>query len=307
MFANYPNFSNLNQSNRTEFEKLISKYPPISDLSYSTLMIWWNFTNDMSISVMGSNLILLYRFPREDINSGHSFIGTEDIDKSIELIYHNLVLNKELQKLVHVPEFVVKSIKNPNRFNITEEEDYNEYLYRSDELKSLQNPSLSRTRRKVNRFIREAGAQNIKVTSIDLNQQQNQHLLINNFLKWNLSSDNHNDPYGDEVKALNISIVKSDELEVRNLCIYVNDILHGFALYHISHDGQYYIVHHIKVQNELPHVFDYAIHQLAILANKDNIPYINLEMDLGIEGLRRYKNGLRPVGFFKKYTITPAK
>jgi hypothetical protein len=305
MFAHYPEFSSLNFTNRTEFEQLIVKYPPISDLSFATLMIWWNFKNDLVISTIGPNLIIYYRFPRKDTNSGLCLIGTEDIDKSIDTIFNTLATNKEPTILVHVPEFVINSLPNVRQYHISEEEEYNEYLYKSDELSTLQSPLLSRTRRKVNRFVREAGNLNIQVKSLDLSQNENQEYLLNNFLAWKRLSDNHNDPHEDEVKAIKISITKSVELEVKNMCIYVNEILHGFALYHISPDGQYVIVHHIKVQNQLPHVFDYAINQIASLACRNNIPNMNLEMDLGIEGLRRYKSGLRPVAFFKKYTITP--
>jgi hypothetical protein len=40
------------------------------------------------------------------------------------------------------------------------------------------------------------------------------------------------------------------------------------------------------------------------VAYEKKVPFLNVEMDLGIPGLRMHKTELRPVDFLRKYSVT---
>jgi len=75
----------------------------------------------------------------------------------------------------------------------------------------------------------------------------------------------------------------------------INDALSGVLMYHKPPYSDTYIVNHLRVDYSYPYIFDYLTHEFAKIAAGDNIPRLNFEMDLGIEGLKRHKIALRPV------------
>jgi hypothetical protein len=89
------------------------------------------------------------------------------------------------------------------------------------------------------------------------------------------------------------------------MALYIDKQLHGIIIYHRPLDGEYYVMHHLKANYETPYISDYMHHEMAKRAMVDNVSKLNIEMDLGIENLKKHKMTLRPAHFLKKYRITP--
>jgi hypothetical protein len=304
MYATFPNFSKLTIDDKEEYQNLFKAYPCISDIEFATLMIWWNLSDELSISLINGNVVILYVFPLDQDNSGLCLVGNKNIDESINEIFEYQKRENLKARLVHVPEFTINEIKERNVYNIESERDYDEYIIEASSLEPISNSDHS-MRRKVNKFIKEAGEENISVSQMDLSDKNIQESLIETINEWDKEYSRPNDREGAEKMAIKISINLSQELNIENLCVYVNKKLQGFGLFNITADGNYLIVHHLKVRYEIPRIFDYVTQQIAKFAVDNNVKYVNLEMDLGIEGLRQHKMELHPVDFLRKYKITP--
>ena len=50
---------------------------------------------------------------------------------------------------------------------------------------------------------------------------------------------------------------------------------------------------------------DLHLYATALHLEKRGVKYFNIEQDLGIDGLRKWKTSYQPVFFLKKYKITP--
>jgi hypothetical protein len=301
----FPNFYPLNLEDKKDYEELISELPPLSDITFATLHIWWNLEGKLGLSSLDGNLILNYSLPFDTKNSGWCLIGKHNLDQSIQEIFAYLKDHQRPRKLVHVPEFVVNEIKHTDSLLIEEEADYHEYICDSRQLASLEGHDHSRTRRKVSRFLREVDGKNMVLKELDLSDREVKELIYHSIEQWQVERLAEVDPDGIAIRAIKQTLDQSHRLETRNLALFVDEQLQGITLYHLSHDKNHYIVTHLKVNYETPYIFDYLTNQVAVKALKDGIPYLNMEMDLGIEGLRQHKQGLRPINFFKKYTLSP--
>lgn len=300
----FPDFYSLSLGDKKKYEELIAEYPPVSDISFATLHIWWNLEGKLGISNINENLVLNYSLPFDADNSGYSLIGKHAVDQSIDSIFLYLKEHRQAQKLVHVPEFVIDEIRNKQNLLIKEENDYHEYICDSQQLASLEGHDHSRIRRKVNRFLREVEEKKVELKELDLSDQEIKKIIHQSIEQWQPERMAENDRGGIGIKAIKETLDHSHHLETRNLALFIDGQLQGIILYHLSHDNKHYIVTHLRVDYTVPFIFDYLTNQIAVKATNDDIPYLNMEMDLGLEGLRQHKLGLRPVGLLRKYTIS---
>ncbi len=304
MYPKFPSFRKLTLDDREIYSHLVADYTPYSDISFTTLHIWWDLGQNLSFSVLNDNLVLNYTQPFDKQNAGLSLIGHHRVDESIETLLAYLKQNDRQPRLVHVPEFVVEKIDDKSRFLISEEPDMHEYIIDAKACAELEGPELGRIRRKVNRFLRETEGHRVELKPLDLSVEAERQRVLGAVQNWQKKFPKANDPGRTESQAINVSLRHHAALKLLNLCILIDDQLQGIALYHRSHDGKYYILNHLKADYTFPFIFDYLTNQVALRATKDDVPCLNVEMDLGIEGLRQHKMGLRPINFLKKYRIT---
>jgi len=304
MTPTFPHFVPLTLEDREDYERLVVDYPPFSDISFTTLHIWWNLEGKLEVSLLNNNLVLNYFQSFDEKNSGLSLIGIHSVEESINTIFSQLKAEGKPARLVHVPEFVVNEILDRAKYGIEEELDYNEYILDSEALASLEDPSHGRTRRKVRRFLREVENRKVEAKELDLSTDESKQALLKAIISWESNQRSDNDPNHTEHQAIAKTMDHANKLGVEHLGLYIDDKLYAVILYHKSIGETHYILNHLKVDYSIPFIFDYMTHHIATKAAHENIKFLNMEMDLGIENLRRHKLGLRPVDFFRKFTIT---
>ena len=68
----------------------------------------------------------------------------------------------------------------------------------------------------------------------------------------------------------------------------------------------YFIGHFEKADPKVEGLYQYLKHAVALNLSERGVKYMNIEQDLGVEGLRHAKMGSHPVHFLKKYTVSLA-
>lgn len=305
MLASFPNFTPITLDHKDDYDRMVAEYPPFSDISFATLQIWWNLEGKLELCELNGNIVINYHLPFDDTNSGISLIGKRDIDSSISTLFEYLKTEGKPVKLVHVPEFVTEAIRDKSRLAITEELDYNEYILDSHALASLEDAAHGRTRRKVRRFMREVEDRKVEIRELNLSSEAIRQELFESIIAWEKSRSSTNDPDNTEHQAVQRTLAHAEQVGIHHLGLYIDNKLYAIVLYHQSHDKKHFILHHLKVDYSIPFIFDYMTHRIADKAVREDVDFLNMEMDLGIESLRRHKMGLRPVDFFRKYTVMP--
>lgn len=272
--------------------------------SFATLHIWWNIEGKLGLSTLNGNLVLNYYQPFDAENSGLCLVGKNSLKQTISTIFEYLESTDQPIRLIHVPEFVIKQLDQPHDFHVEEELDFNEYILDSQALSKLEGSLHGKNRRRVKRFLREVEGRKVEIRELDLSSSKVKEELLEAIIQWEEARPAENDPHRTERLALKRTLSHASHLGIQHLGLYIDDELHAIVLYHQPHDKNYYILHHIKVNYSTPYIFDYITHHVASKAAQEGVDFLNMEMDLGIERLREHKMGLRPVDFFRKYTIT---
>jgi len=303
-FKTFPEFSKLTLADKSAYEALIKDYPPIADITFASLMTWWNqLDGGPSVSMLNGNLVIAYWLPGDEKHAGFSLIGTEHIDESICTIFDYLREKGDQVRLVNVPELVVGNIHFPDLFTPIEERNYHEYIVPVSKYYPLKN-ILGHRRRKIERQLRHIGEENIVIKSLDLRSTDNKQLLLQTGYTWWQKNINN---FGKvEKEAMTKAIVHADKLGFENACLFINDELRGFCLYQLPRDKRYAIIAHVKATHRALLDFDLITYEFAKWFADRGITYVNLNSDEGLLPLRMFMLTLGPSNFFRKYKIEPA-
>jgi len=305
MLSDFPSFTPLTLEDKDTYNQLVADYPPFSNISFTSMQIWWNLEGKLAISSLNGNLVIYYHISYDPANTGYSLIGKQALDESINTLFDYLRSQHEPARLVHIPEFVVDKIQHKDSFVIDEEPDYKEYILDSHALDSLEGSLHGRNRRRIKKFLREVEGRKVEFRPLDLSSEEAKDQLFRVIVEMETNRASENDPDHTEHLALRKTLTHASALDIQHLGLYINDKLSAIILYHRALGGNHYILNHIKVDYSVPYIFDYVTHHIAGQAVKENVDFLNMEMDLGIENLREHKMGLRPVEFFRQYTISP--
>lgn len=290
-----------------DYEKLIESlnrtYHPLADTTYGTLLTWWDLYDDLMFAELCGNVIVQSSYMTNGRDPAYSVIGAHNIDETIQEIFTYQSQINIPRELHYVPEYAVEFLDDLSNFIVEEKPDIAEYVLSAEQHTNLKGKEFIHLHRKVNRFENVHGKASIHCKELPLDNFRIQQLLINSLHTW--QNDFKNDRNRQEGYIIDQSIRLANTINLTCLGIFMDDTLIGFALYKLLPKG-YADINHIKVCYEFKGIFLYALHLLARHLLSLGITHLNIEQDLGIGGLRTFKQRLHPVKMLKKYTIKPA-
>lgn len=303
MIKTFPEFTKLTLADREEYESYIKDFPPLSDISFQSLMIWWDSLGGLAVSRLNGNLVISYWLPGDEELSGLSLIGTHNVDESICTIFDYLSDHGERPRLVNIPDFVVHNIRYPELFRFRVGGGGDEYLLSLNKFADVDTmPQYMRIRAR--KFLREFGDQGIEVKPLNLRAAHIRQLLLDSVRRWPLKGINNINKF--EREALSGAVVYAPKLGLQGVGLYVAGILQAFCLYFKTNDRDYVTISHARVNYELPRIFDYLVHVFSRHLRDEGFRYLNIHGDNGSQKMRVLKLALKPDNFFRKYIIESA-
>lgn len=303
MFKTFPEFSKLTLDHRAEYERLTRSYSPVGDISFASLLLWWDAIGELSISRLGDNFVVAYWIPGDEDHSGLSLIGVSKVDQAVCAIFDYLRDKGERPRLVNVPEFVVNSLQYPELFNFRTDRGDDEYLI---SLAKFANPRAvpSYMRLRIEKFLRQTESASLQLKDLDLGDPVTQRVLLEVADDWPLKGINNIAKLEREVLPNTIKV--GTKVAVQCIGLFVGLELEAYCLYYLSHDGQYVLIPHARVNYEIAGVFDYFVHACAkYFIEQEGARSANIHADTGSLRMRALKIALKPDNFFRKYTLEP--
>lgn len=301
MIEKFPNFTPFSLSQKEKVYDYLKNFAPYGDFSLTNLVIWLNLEDDLEISDLDNNLIL--RFTNVFANPKkrtYCFIGLVNVDDALTELSEYLKDHGEDLTLYSVPEETITLI---NKYAYYEDRDSFDYVLNTEEQVKLLGTRFGKYRRKVNSFI-NTNIDSIVIKEIDLNIPEQFHQLVNSLHTWKRTYElGGNDNEGLEAHALTRSFKYHEVLRLKSVAITINNKIESFTLFSIDEVNSIADIHHTKCSYEQRNVFDFTLYATASKLRSEGIKYMNLEQDLGIEGLREHKLGLRPSHYLRKYTV----
>jgi uncharacterized protein len=164
-----------------------------------------------------------------------------------------------------------------------------------ERLRTLSGRALAEPRRKVHRFLSRHSTAGVAVQ--DIRQ-------LEAFIPSIWKSDQRTN---DEQERLTLQrllgLARQAPLKLTCFGVRVQDALSAFAVF--EDVGRGFSICHFEKADTLSYadVIPFFRQQVASALSERGIRFINLEQDLGIEGLRRNKRSYAPVLYLKKYAV----
>ena len=296
----YPNFRPIQESDASWYEKFYEQFDPYADFCFANLLTWININDDLELSNLNGNVVFRFTdiFSRNSLEPSLSILGNSLANETVDALVST---TPDSHAITMVPECFVQNLSLESHI-ISEDRDNWDYIYDIPTFLRLDGPTYKRLRYQITSF-EKAHKDHTTVDLKDISSPHEGKELISLLRSWNRAYQFGNDPEEIENIALQRRLVSLSGANGHLITIRINGQIEGFLITSIFPSKQTAIIHHIKCSYRYELLFDFFFHQgLSALAAR-KVLYVNLEQDLGIEGLRHHKLLLRPEKFLKKYTI----
>lgn len=303
MFKTFPEFSKLTLNDRKEYEAYVKDFPPTADISFASLMTWWNSLNQAAVSVLNDNLVVSYWMPEFESEAGLALIGINQVDESLCVLFDYLVGQGQRVRSVFVPEFVVGHIRYPELFNFKAQRKDYEYILALSKYANLEEMT-GWKRQKIEKQLQKVSSLKLELRPLDFGDPVEYRIFFEASRKWWKKNINY---FGSvEWDAMKLAVQNYSQLGLESIALFIEGHLQGFCIYFRSHDSKYVTVHFIKATGSKMLKFELIGHLFAKHLFESGVQYVNINTDVGNLPLRMFMLTLGPTDFFRKYTIEPA-
>ena len=294
----FPEFKKLEIEDREWMDEYIQPYPPYSD--FNLVRLWrWNVDEKAEISLYKDNLIIKF-FDYITSEPFYTFMGRENIGQTIRFLFDLIHREKFIPQIRFIPELVLKKkLLNHSRYQIRQDRDNFDYIFDLKTVAEMRGLTYKKKRWAYHKFIRDNPVEVIVLNQLKTEVKKN---IIKFFNKWIILKNLSRKEYINELTALKRCLNLTDLIKLDVLiCLKDKEIVAFSINQQISQN--YAIGHFAKADTKYTKIWDYLFVTTSMYYYQQGIKLLNLQQDLGIEGLRIAKESWHPSSFLKKYTI----
>ncbi len=292
----YPEFKELKPEDKESIERSLEQYHPATcELSVSNLYIWRKFDRPQLTSINGNLCILIN--PLDEPSFFLEPLGTNDLENTISVcLNHAGVISRASSILV--------SSLPARDFHVTPLRNHFDYVYSRVELCALKGRRFDGKRNRIRKFIGDYPRYGFFPFDVRLNAEALD--LFDTWLgsaKGLLCADERSSFHSCacQKEGLEIALRCYDQLNLIGGAITVEDRLGGFII------ASRLNAHTACVQFMYGHPEFKGLTQVLLWEACRHLfspfDYINLEQDLGFDGLRRMKMSYQPLRLEEKFEI----
>ena len=200
---------------------------------------------------------------------------------------------------ITLTETYARELENgfPGMFDIREERDLAEYMYRADIMAGFLGSSLRKRRAEVNTFYNRYGerASVSEITKDDLDE------LLSFERTWmSANRETHDaDALDRDARMIEKQFEVFDKLGLFGVILRIDGVMAGFA-YGVKLNDEVYDVIVEKADRDIPHAYK-ALRMVSAKQCSESCSLINYEEDVGIPGLRYMKTSYKPEYLLRKF------
>lgn len=299
----FPVFKKLELSDKKKIEKVSRAFLPYSDFNFASL--WnYNISNTYEWTLLNGNLVMKLA---DYMTDEHflTFIGKNNVVDTVQKLLAHAKENKLAHSLKLIPEEVIhKADTLKDYFDVKEDPDNHDYILSIKEYLTYSGNKFASKRRNLKKFSElfpDAG-----IEELDLSKKSLQKEILGIFNQWSKMKKHTEEDVKHELIATQRFIENSIHFDHISLGIRHNGRLISYSLLEKGHQ-RYLHNHFMKTLPNHKGLFEKMDHEVSKYADRAGFSHINIQQDLGIEGLRIAKSLGRPTRFLKKFRITHKK
>ncbi len=187
-------------------------------------------------------------------------------------------------------------------FTLNQSPDWSEYIYDSNRIFDLKGNELSKIRRGINQFW-ELYSESVKIEEIAPSHIDEIKAFQQRWHNESLLSASKPDSLEEEHGAIDIALSHFEELDLKGVVLKREGVVEGYC-YGAVINGDTFDIIAQKANKDYRHIYKVLFQEL-VRVYKDDIPWTNMEEDIGIKGLRQLKRSYKPNFQLVKYTAIP--
>lgn len=277
-----------------EFLKYSDKYMSLA--KFPTLYLWHEYS-ELSYDIKDDFLFL---FECNFDNSTFMPYGNGDLEKAMFNLEEYCKKVSKQGMLYCMGEEDKKNLLQifPDRYQVEEQEQFNEYVYLRENLAELTGKKYAKKRNHISKFMRKYGDV-YEYCSINNSDRDELKKLMD---KWCIMRDcGPEDTSKFEQTAILKFLANDAGLQYKGGAIRVNGNIEAFALGgKISDDMA--VVYFEKADTKFDGIYP-MLNKQYVINEWPNVKYINRQEDMGMEGLRKSKMSYYPEFMVKNYSL----
>jgi hypothetical protein len=254
------------------------------------------------VCTLNGNLVVLFQDYITN-EAFFTFIGEQHVEETVETLLSNTGKFNVIDELRLIPEHTIRQLP-AGAYTVIEDTDNHDYIVSIQDVSEMKGTAYLSKRNHVNRFTREFGHIS-HLSHIDIRSRQQQEQILSLFETWQKARGKLDTETINELKAIRRLFQGAHIFELHSMGLFIESELVAFAI-HEKVQQNYVVFHFEKADTNYIGIFEYCKRHVSSALLHDGSVYMNLEQDLGIEGLRKAKQSYRPVHFLKKYTVKRA-
>ncbi len=286
----YPTFAPLELCHKSLFDEAFTNNPPeISEFTFTNLYAWRQ-AYKISVSLLGSLIII--RSEKDSIPAFFVPIGKGNIKEAIAQI-----LMQTRGVFIRISESTAGLFKGEGGIKTEPDRDNSDYLYKIADLSNLPGKKFDGKRNLIKKF----RSQN-KYEYISLNSSNVEECLKFEEAWCSLKNCDRVEGLDNERRAINEMIANFSAFSLMGAAIKVENKICAVAISQKLNPDTL-VMHVLKADPIMPGLYQAMLNEF--LRNQGNkFEYVNLEQDLGIEGLRKSKLSYHPVKMINKFKLS---
>lgn len=271
----------------------------LSDTIFTNLFIWRSYYRPLWTEAHGC--ICLIANPEGEEAFGLPPVGGGDQLAALDFTLEHLKTLTDKPVFKRMPEHLAQKIEAAGRPYIYEHDrDNDDYIYPREQLCGLSGRKMHQKKNHYNYFINHYQFECLPVTR----ELMPELLAVQD--SWLATKEEKNIPSNHlqhEIESVHELLLHFEELGQMGLAIRIDDRIMGFTIGEVMNPDTV-LVHLEKADYEIRGLF-VAISSHFCRQFPPEISYVNREQDLGLEGLRKSKESLKPDHMRLKYIVTP--
>lgn len=296
MIPRFPEFKNIEMTDRTEINRLTKKFNHYSDYQFPSLWAW-DLEGTVMISRHGRNIYFKFR----DYLSGkhfYSFVGDEEIVESARSLLE-YAKSDGLSELRLVPQEIAEKLSESREFSVEEDRDSFDYVV--DVKKTLNSDKDDKPKRRAIRdFMRLY--QHHDFRRLDSKSPEIQRIIVDSAHKWTVERDRNPDRLDNEIPAMERLISSRASIDLIVHGLFNERKLIGFSIEE-QIDDNFAMGHFQRADYAYRGAFQFLDHSVNENLLNLGIAEINIQQDMGDAKLRETKLKNPHFKFLRKYKV----
>ncbi len=296
--AHFPHFAPVVIGHKQPIQAITQGFLSYSDFNFVSLFSWNTTETPIEVSMLNNNLVVRFSDYTSDA-AILSFLGREALVETIETL---LAFSDAPHALGFIGQDIIDNLSESARERYAIHDDRNNHDYILSVKKTIDYLNSGRKKANYNRFVCEYGP-DIYCRSLNLGSSSDIQAIDTLTRMWQQQRGKNDENVASELAALRRCLKYARKLVVQGYGVFVKDELAAFGLFEIVNNDTA-MLHFGKANLAFKGITSYFQLKRALYLASLGIRLMNWEQDLGIEGLRKYKESYHPIDFLKKYTMT---